>query len=252
MPRFDINSRLVCYVFQNMADEAIDILESEAYSKSILKDIGLLDKPFPLYWLLKCNEILLKDTNWREEYYERIVVPSLRNCRHLLKYFNDKNLNLAGNVDYSLFPEERAHFVDWDMDEMLDGTLDNLVTMGYDADECLLCHAVLTGDIDEIDRQIKKKTNPDVWISGVFSPEVAHANDGCSYNALVACNTFYCDCFNIYVLRGYLDDGLNKKMQKISRELLASLIEASFYRHIELKLLQIITPFDTLGIQCSH
>ena len=40
-------------------------------------------------------------------------------------------------------------------------------------------------------------------------------------------------------------------MQKISRELLASLIEASFYRHIELKLLQIITPFDTLGIQCS-
>ena len=41
-------------------------------------------------------------------------------------------------------------------------------------------------------------------------------------------------------------------MQKISRELLASLIEASFYRHIELKLLQIITPFDTLGIQCSH
>ena len=48
MPRFDINSRLVCYVFQNMADEAIDILESEAYSKSILKDIGLLDKPFPL------------------------------------------------------------------------------------------------------------------------------------------------------------------------------------------------------------
>ena len=67
-----------------------------------------------------------------------------------------------------MFPEERAHFVDWDMDEMLDGTLDNLVTMGYDADKCLLCHAVLTGDIDEIDRQINKKTNPDVWISGVF------------------------------------------------------------------------------------
>ena len=236
MPSFDIDSRLVCYVFQNMADEAIDILKSERYSKSILKDIGLLDKPFPLYWLIKCNEILLEDANWRKEYYDEVVVPSLKNCRRLLEYFNDKKLNFAGNVDYSLFPEERAHFVDWDIDEMLDGDLDHLVTMGYDADECLLCHAVLTGDIDEINRQIKKKTNPDVWISGDFKPEVANANDGSSYNALVACNTFYCDCFDIYDLRGYLEDGLNKKTQRISRELLTSLIEASFYRHIELKL----------------
>ncbi len=239
MPSFDIDSRLVCYAFQNMADEAIDILESDRYSKSILKDIGLLGKPFPLYWLLKCNEILLEDTNWRKEYYDMVVVPSLRNCRRLLKYFNDKNLNLAGDVDYSLFPEERAHFVGWDMDEMLDGDLDFLVAKGYDADECLLCHAVLTGDINEIERQIKKKTNPDVWISGDFKPDVANANDGSSYNAIEACHTFYCDCFDIYELRGYLEDGLNKKSQRIGRELLASLIQASFYRHIELKLQQI-------------
>ena len=70
------------------------------------------------------------------------------------------------------------------------------------------------GILMKLTARLIKKTNPDVWISGVFSPEVAHANDGCSYNALVACNTFYCDCFNIYVLRGYLDDGLNKKCKK--------------------------------------
>ena len=195
-----------------------------------------MDEPFPLYWLIKCNEILLDDPNWTKEYYDN-VVPSLSNCRRLLKYFEDKNLNLAGDVDYSLFPEERGHFVDFEMGALLDGDLDHLVSMGYDADECLLCHAVLTGDIDEIDRQIKKKTNPDVWIEGYNTPELASVEDG--YNALEACKTFYCDCYDIYELSGYLEDGLNKKTQWISRELLSSLIQASFYRHIELKLQQI-------------
>ena len=235
----DIDSRLICCVFQNMADEAIDILEAKVYSKSLLEDIGLLGKPFPLYWLVKCNEILLDDKNWSKEYYERVVAPSLENCRRLLKYFDDNNLNIAGDVDYSLFPEERGHFVDWDMDEMLDGSLDYLVGKGYDANECLLCHAVLTGDIEEINRQIKNKTNPDVWISGDFTPEEANATDGSSYNAIVACNTFYCDCFDIYNLRGYLEDGLNKNTRRINIEMLSELIEASFYRYVELQLLQI-------------
>ena len=64
MTNNDIDSRLICCVFQNMADEAIDILEAKVYSKSLLEDIGLLSKPFPLYWLVKCNEILLDDKNW--------------------------------------------------------------------------------------------------------------------------------------------------------------------------------------------
>lgn len=240
MANNNIDSRLICCVFQNMADEAINILEAKKYSKSLLEDIGLLCQPFPLYWLVKCNEILLEDKKWNKNYYERVVVPSLENCRRLLKYFDDNNLNFAGDVDYSLFPEERGHFVDWDMAEMLDGDLDYLVKKGYDADECLLCYAVLTGDIDEIDRQIKNKTNPDVWISGDFTPGEANATDGSSYNAIVACNTFYCDCFDIYNLRGYLEDGLNKQIKTISPEMLSSLIQASFYRSIELQLLQII------------
>ena len=198
----DIDSRLICCVFQNMADEAIDILEAKVYSKSLLEDIGLLGKPFPLYWLVKCNEILLDDKNWSKEYYERVVAPSLENCRRLLKYFDDNNLNIAGDVDYSLFPEERGHFVDWDMDEMLDGTLDYLGREGY------------------------------------FTAEEANATDGSSYNAIVACNTFYCDCFDIYNLRGYLEDGLNKKARRINIEMLSELIEASFYRYVELQLLQ--------------
>lgn len=235
----EIDSRLICCVFQNMADEAIDILETKEYSKSLLEDIGLLNKPFPLYWLVKCNEILLEDTNWRKDYYEKVVLPSLNNCRRLLKFFMDKSLHHAGDVDYSLFPEERAHFVDWDMDEMLDGDLSSLVKKGYDADECRLCHAVLTGDIEEIDRQIKNKTNPDVWISGDFAPDKANAADGSSYNAIIACKTFYCDCFDIYNLRGYLEDGLNKKIRDINIEMVSELIEASFYRHVELRLLQI-------------
>ncbi len=236
MPYIDIDSRLICYVFQNMADEAIDILETKNYSDTILNDIGLLDKPFPLYWLVKCNEILLEDKNWMKDYYDRVVVPSLRNCRRLLKYFDDNNLNFAGDVDYSLFPEERAHFTDCEMDEILGGDLDCLTKMGYDADECLLCYAVLTGDIDEIDRQIKKKTNPDVWISGDFAPDVANANDGSSYNALVECNIAYCDCFDIYGLSRQLECGVNKITEVISSDILSTLIEASFYRHTELRL----------------
>ena len=156
-----------------------------------------------------------------------------------MDYFQENHLDFSGDVDYSMFPVERGHFHDWDMDDMLDGNIDQLSKMGYDVDECLLCYAVLTGNIEEIDRQIEKGTNPDVWISGDFSPETANSNDGSSYNALEACNTFYCDCFDIYGLRGYLEDGLNNKLNVIKYNQLAELIEASFYRKVELQLLQI-------------
>lgn len=84
----DIDTRLISYVFHNMADEAIDVLESKKYSKFVLDDIGLLCKPFPLYWLVKCNEILLEDRNWVKDYYERVVVPSLSNCRRIVNYLS--------------------------------------------------------------------------------------------------------------------------------------------------------------------
>lgn len=43
MPNSDIDSRLICYVFQNMADEAIDILEAKNYSRIFLKIL--------VYWI---------------------------------------------------------------------------------------------------------------------------------------------------------------------------------------------------------
>lgn len=232
----DTDKRLISCVFQNMADDAICILESGSYHKRLLDDIGLTNSRFPLYWLVKCNKMILDCDDWTEEFRREVILPARNDCNALLAFFKHNGLDYPGDVDYTLFPKERGHFKDWDFEDLFDASIDELCAMGYDKDECLLCYAVLRGDIREIERQVEMRTNPDVWISGSEDPKYACAVDGSSYNALVACSSFYGDCLSIYDLCSYLRRGRDKVCEDITYRMLAELIEASFYRKVELML----------------
>ena len=99
--------------------------------------------------------------------------------RTLLDYW-DKRWNYPVNrpMDFSYYQEMCAHFKDWDIDELLEGNLDDLVALGYNKDEIELCYAVLTYRPDLIRKHILLRTNPDVYISGNITPGTGYSTDG--------------------------------------------------------------------------
>lgn len=228
-------------VVQCDADGAIAILESDCYDHTIIEDIGYFKNPFPLSWIILCNQLLLDNEDWNRKYFDTVILPARKRNEILRSYFESNGLMKGNSIDFSLFPDERSHFENLDIDTLLDGSEYQLVEMGYNLDECRLCYSVLVGDIGEINSQIAKGTNPDVWISGDFAPDEASESDGCSTSALSACRTFYCDAFDVYDLRGLYEPSSKNADDICNYRLLSLLIEAAFYQEVEnrLKAIQI-------------
>ncbi len=111
--------------------------------------------------------------------------------------------------------------------------MDELVALGYDKDEVEFCYAVLTYKPDLIQKHIALRTNPNVYISGDIPPGTGYASDGESYNALVFCNTVYCDAFDCYGYGAFWENTL-KRPAEVHDVLL--LIETAAYRDLEVKL----------------
>lgn len=121
---------------------------------------------------------------------------------------------------------ECAHFKDWDMEELLDGGMNELTALGYDENEIEFCYAVLTYKSDLIQKHIKMQTNSDVYISGAIPPSKGKYADGESYNALDCCSTFYCDAFVFYGLGAFWS---NTQVQPARVKDVHLLLEAAAY-----------------------
>lgn len=241
MNKLSNTKRLVCCVFQNMADEAIEILESGDFDKNIFDDVGLFANPFPLYLISLCNLTYADDNEWRKDFLDEVIIPMRRQCHQLIDYFRQKGYPVDNPVDFTPYPDERRHFSrSWNMESLLDGTEEELVKKGYDLNECRLCYAVLIGDLDTINRQIAMGTNPDVWISGEQNPEDANEIDDESHNALNACMEYTWSPFDCYGLSGYWRDGVQKIYNDIDYRVLSLLVQGAFYNQIKLRLLPLI------------
>lgn len=224
---------VVSLVMQNQAEKAIDLLESGNVDTKILNDIGCCGSSLPLYKLSLCNAILLDDDNWSEGFLP-VVERNRQGCKTLLDYWDKRwNYTVHISMDFFDYQSECAHFKDWDLDELLDGNLDELVALGYNKDEVELCYAVLTYKPDLIQKHIALRTNPNVYISGDIPSGTGYASDGESHNALDFCHTVYCDALDCYGLAAF---GENKQMKQAIVRDVHLLLEAAAYRDLEKKL----------------
>lgn len=231
-------SDLVALVMQNQAEKVIDLLESDVIDTRILNDIGCCSSPLPLYKLSLCNAILLDDDNWSKSFLP-VVERNRKGCKTLLDYWEKRwNCPVDCPVNFFDYQDVYTYYRDWDIDELLDGTMDELVALGYDKDEVEFCYAVLTYKPDLIQKHIALRTNPNVYISGDIPPGTGYASDGESYNALVFCNTVYCDAFDCYGYGAFWENTL-KRPAEVHDVLL--LIETAAYRDLEVKLKSLLS-----------
>lgn len=225
--------KLVSLVMQNQAERAIELIESGTFDKNLLSDVGCCKCSLPLYKLSLFNAILLSDDGGSKEYLPE-VERNRQGCKDMLNYW-EKRWGYPINVPMGFFEYqyECAHFKDWDMEELLDGGVNELTALGYDENEIEFCYAVLTYKSDLIQKHIKMQTNPDVYISGAIPPSKGKYADGESYNALDCCSTFYCDAFVFYGLGAFWS---NTQVQPARVKDVHLLLEAAAYCDLEKKL----------------
>ena len=231
--RRNLNELISCVV-QNHADEAIAIIESGEFDESVLTDLKCCENPLPLYKLSMCNEILLRDGSW-SEYFFPVVEQNREGCRKLLDFWKYAcGYPVDVPIDFGTYRSECAHFKGWDLEDLLDGTVDELVMLGYDRNEVELCYAVLTYRPDLIEKHIGWRTNPDIYVSGSRPPGRGEYGDGDSYNALVSCGEFYHDALFIYQSSVFWEHG--KDVLPVNVRDVHLFLEAAAYCDLERRL----------------
>lgn len=218
---------LLSYVMQNCADKAIAILESGDFYRDILADVGGFSAPLPLYQLSVCQHIMLSE-DWGQGLRDD-VGRNLAECEKLLRYWEERYRYPVGQpMNFSPFDAYLGHFESWcRIDDLIEGTLEELLARGFDKNEVLLCYAVLIHNSRLLKRLIAKGTNPNVYVSGFYGPGMG---DITSYNALVECyqrasNVIYNYAFDIY-WKAY-DKPLNVEQLDI-----LILLEGAAYTHL--------------------
>ncbi|MBP3454841.1 MAG: hypothetical protein J6K38_02500 [Alistipes sp.] len=224
---------LILLVMQNRAKEAIDLIESGGFDANMMNDIGICKSDLPLYKLSLCNDILLSTDDWRED-FQPIVDRNRLGCKDLLDYWKNRwKYPTDIPLDFGEYEDACAHFDGWDIEDLFDVNMNELKALGYDENEVEFCHAVLNYNSDLIQKHINMRTNPDIYISGTIPADKAGRADDDSYNALVCCNTFYCDAFDCYCLA---DLWSHIPIQQIREQEVRMLLEAAAYCDLEKKL----------------
>lgn len=227
-----ITSELLSYVYQNYADEAIAILKSGDFDKHILQNAGY---GLPLYKITKCNSIILEDNKWKENAMPTII-RNRKNCSKLMSFWQSEyGYNMSEPMDFANYKEICGHFRDFDIEELLEGTLDELVLKGYNRDEAEFCYSVLVYEPELLQKHFSLRTNPDVYISGDFTPQSAPLFPHDCYNALKFSYETYCAATDIY---GIFDLYESKQVKSIGHLEIETLLQAATYYELYNKLLQ--------------
>lgn len=233
----DQTNVLLSHIMQNHADAAIEILKSGNFNKYILTDVGCCSVLLPLYQLSICQDIMLSTDNWAD-FYRPVIERNRKEVSRLLNFWKvEYNYPIEKGIDFSKYEEYCGHFYDWNFEDLLDGSLDKLIDLGYNRDEALLCYGVLGYHSAILNEQIAKETNPDVYISGDIKPQMASCEDGESYNALVSCNTFACDIVDCYAFGRFWED--TDKILKVESRDIYDLLQGAAYTQLYKRLTNI-------------
>ncbi len=194
MKRFDKNTQLLLsHVFQNNVEGFVKIIKDGNYDKRILSDVGVCSHPLPLKTLIACVYTILDNENRSKKMYP-IILDNRKRCKEIISFwethFSEK---IELDIDFRPYRKICAHYWESNIKEVLEASLEEFVTMGYNKDEVELCYATLIYDYDVINKHIELGTNPDVYISANLHPGQGYWADGESYNALDVCFDVYVD-----------------------------------------------------------
>lgn len=233
-------SKLVSLVIANRANEAIAIIENGDFDKAIFDDIlqfcdfgnNESQCKLPLYMLTLANEIYFENDDFRESIMP-IVFRNRDGINVLKNYWESMGFPINSGINFSDYKEYVQYFLECDDDDieyLLDGTLEELITKGYDVNEVKFCCALLTYDKKEIDRQVSLGTNPNVWISANVYPQDCDSHEG--MNGLSTAYDSVSDAQICYGLWAYWESNEGENLPNADWATIRGLLGAAAYEQL--------------------
>lgn len=200
---------------------------------------------YSLYRLAYSNYLLLSDDDWNPSCFP-VIEQCRKGCREILEYL--QTIISIPNSFESDLKQHFKHFAYYDDDEdfewMLDGSLSQLVSLGYREIDCLLYEAGMKLNYSEVERLLEIGANPDVHISGDFTPTQAKDEDlkYDVYCLTVDLNTCVCDSVELDGIYSYWGNGVRNEIQSIGENDIYSFCYGAAYRFMEILILKINKP----------
>lgn len=238
----DQTQKLLSCIMENMADEAIEILRAGNFNKDILEDVGGFEAKLPLYMITRFHYILIDDVESWSEWVRPAMAQQLEGCRKLLDFWKSEyGYILDDEINFGPFADSCKQFDPeiWDYEMLFDADLQTLVSLGYTADECEFCYAILTFNHELIQKHLALGTDAEVNIADKPRAEIKGDDvyEDC-YNALRACGEVYWDAYTIYNLTKFVFAGNDKRLIDIKTSHIEELLQAAAYAQLEKQILK--------------
>ena len=174
---------LLCAVVLNDVEETRTLL-SKIEDRSLLNDIGLLSKPFPLHYISICNEVI-----WQEidEWKDKVEAERNRDrSRAMVKFWQEYyGVSEFEKIDYRVYYEDFYCTDPDDSDEdILWAPKSKYVEAGSrEIDVDLYC-AVCKFDFKRTQQLLKLGANPDVDLYETPASDIEERGKGDGWHAL--------------------------------------------------------------------
>lgn len=186
---------LISMVLSCRSEEAIERLETGDFNPEIFSDIFAVpydnpelnrddllrsfSAPVSLFSIVRLLEIYFSDDNWTPKYIQNVIAKRYEIAT--LKEYLESHHNMPTDfdVDFDVQREESArHNADFfDIEDIFEGTIDQLIQNGYSKDEIEMGWAILTLNFPLFRKHLKSGTDCDINISGLYDKDRAQEED---------------------------------------------------------------------------
>lgn len=218
------NNLLLLFVLQCRADDFIQRFE-EQNNRCFM---GV----YSIYQVAYCNYLILSDEEWNPAFMT--VVKSCRmECKKILDYLKTViSIPDTFEAELAVFLKKFSYYEDdEDLDMMLDGSLHELVSLGYREIDCKLYEAGMKLKYSEVKELLRKGANPRINISGDYTASEAENIKCEDFSCLTTdVHTVICDTVDLDGIYSYWEKGINREEQTFIAEDLRSFFQAAAYQ----------------------
>lgn len=219
---------LILYILQCRAKDFIERFEAQGNR--------CFAGVYSLYMMAYSNYMLLSDELWRQSCMA-VIEPSRKGCQEILNYIQTIiAIPETFETDLRAYLKHYACYDDDDdIDYILDGSLPQLMSLGYREIDCLLYEAGMKLDYAEVERLLELGANPNVRICGDYT--VAQAAEAGIYE--VYClgddvNAKVGDAIGLYGVYVYWESGINGENRVMGKDDLYEFFQGAAYRMMEM------------------
>lgn len=219
---------LILYILQCRAKDFIERFEAQ--------ENRCFAGVYSLYMMAYSNYLILSDDTWLPSCMT-IVEPCREGCQKIMEYL--RSIIEIPNSFESDLKAYLSHFAFYeyedDLDYMLDGSLQELISLGYRDIDCRLYEAGMKLNYDEVERLMSNGANPDVHISGGYSPE--KAVEAALYDVYCLSDDVTERVFNavdLYGVYAYWKSGVRCETQTVDDRDLNAFFQGAAYRMMEI------------------